>query len=146
MNTIPLSSPPQSNSPALELQLLANATAMSDLNCICALHYSSRQCRILNPLRPGIEPASMLVRSILWMLVRFFSTEPQRELPQAFLDYFFFFFFFFFFLPFILHGWDGKWISSHMPVLVNSQWLLKEEIQDIFQIQWEEAMVAMHVC
>ena len=32
------------------------------------------------------------------------------------------------FLAFILHAWDGKWISSHVPILVNSQWLLREEI------------------
>ena len=35
----------------LELQLPAYATAMPDPICICDLHHSSRQCRILNPLR-----------------------------------------------------------------------------------------------
>ena len=36
-----------------ELQLLACATAIAtqDPSCICDLHYSSRQCQILNPLR-----------------------------------------------------------------------------------------------
>ena len=36
-----------------ELQLLAYTTAiaMPDLSLICDLHHSSRQCRILNPLR-----------------------------------------------------------------------------------------------
>ena len=36
----------------LELQLLAYTTdtAMRDPSCICNLHHSSRQCRILNPL------------------------------------------------------------------------------------------------
>ena len=36
----------------LELQLLAytTATVMQDLSCICDLHRSSRQRRILNPL------------------------------------------------------------------------------------------------
>ena len=36
----------------LELQLLAyaTATAMQDPSCICILHHSSQQCRILNPL------------------------------------------------------------------------------------------------
>ena len=35
-----------------ELQLpgYATATAMWDLSCVCDLHHSSRQCRILNPL------------------------------------------------------------------------------------------------
>ena len=36
----------------LELQLpaYATATAMPDLSCLCNLHHSSQQCRILNPL------------------------------------------------------------------------------------------------
>ena len=33
-----------------ELQLLAYATAVPDLSCICDLHHSSRQRQILNPL------------------------------------------------------------------------------------------------
>ena len=37
----------------LDLELLAYATgtAMWDLSCVCHLHHSSRQGRILNPLR-----------------------------------------------------------------------------------------------
>ena len=36
----------------LELQLLAYTTAIAtwDLSCVCGLHYSSQQHRILNPL------------------------------------------------------------------------------------------------
>ena len=36
----------------LELQLLVytTATAMQDPSCVCDLHHSSWQCRILNPL------------------------------------------------------------------------------------------------
>ena len=33
-----------------ELQLLAYATVMTDLSCICELHHSSRQRQILSPL------------------------------------------------------------------------------------------------
>ena len=52
-----------------ELELLAytTATATQVLSCLCDLHHSSRQCRILNPLskvRDG-TPES------LWILVRF---------------------------------------------------------------------------
>ena len=59
-----------------ELQLLAytTATAMLDLSCVCDLHHSSQQCRVLTCwARPGIEPKS------LWILVGFVTTEPQRE-------------------------------------------------------------------
>ena len=61
----------------LELQLPAytTATAMQELSRICDLHHSSREHRILDPLR--IEPASS------WILVGFISTEPQWELQPA---------------------------------------------------------------
>ena len=56
-----------------ELLLLAytRATAMPDLSCVYNLHYSSQQCRILNPLsEAGIEPATSR------FLVRFVSAVP----------------------------------------------------------------------
>ena len=51
-----------------ELHLLAytTATATPDLSCIYNLHYSSRQCWILNPLSKARNGAC-----ILWILVRF---------------------------------------------------------------------------
>ena len=36
--------------PELQLPAYATATAMPDLSCVCDLHHSSWQCRILNPL------------------------------------------------------------------------------------------------
>ena len=59
----------------LELQLLVytTATAMPDLNCVCDLHHSSWQCRILNPLSgAGVEPISS------WILVGFVTAEPKK--------------------------------------------------------------------
>ena len=41
-----------------------------------SLHHSSRQCRILNPLRPRIEPETS------WFLVGFVSVEPRWELQE----------------------------------------------------------------
>ena len=64
----------------LELQLLAytTAAAMWDPSLICDLHHSSWQRQIPTPwVRPGIEPASS------WILVRFVSAVPQRELPAC---------------------------------------------------------------
>ena len=60
----------------LELQLLAytTGTATQDLSHVYDLQCSSQQCRILNPLRAGIEPMSS------WILVRFVTAEPQWEL------------------------------------------------------------------
>ena len=57
----------------LKLQLLAYTTVMAtwDPSCVCDLHHSLWQHRILNPLskahwaKPGIEPTSS------WILVRF---------------------------------------------------------------------------
>ena len=51
------------------------ATAAWDLSHVCNLHHSSQQSQILSPLaRPGIEPKSS------WILVRFISAKPWREL------------------------------------------------------------------
>ena len=59
------------------------ATAAQDLSHTCDLHHSSQQCRILNPLGQGIEPASS------WIPVGFISAKPQWELPVIlFLIYF----------------------------------------------------------
>ena len=57
----------------LQLPVYATAIAMPDLSHVCDLHHSSRQCPILNPVRPGTEPA------ISWFLVGFLSAEPQWE-------------------------------------------------------------------
>ena len=65
----------------LELQLpaYATATAMQDPSHVCALHHSSQQRQILNPLSgPGIETASS------WILIGFISTEPRWELPELY--------------------------------------------------------------
>ena len=62
-----------------ELQLPAHttATAMWDLSRVFDPHHSSQQPPRLNPrVSPGIEPTSS------WMLVKFVSAEPQRELPE----------------------------------------------------------------
>ena len=64
-----------------ELQLpaytTAIATATPDPGCICNLHHSSQQRRILNPLsEAGIEPTSS------WILVGFGTAEPRWELPR----------------------------------------------------------------
>ena len=47
----------------LELQLLAHtiATTMQELSCICDLHHSSRQPRILNPLRKARDWTHVLM-------------------------------------------------------------------------------------
>ena len=59
----------------LQLPSYTTATSMQDLSCICNLHHSSWQCRILNLLNmPGIEPA------FSWILVTFFTAELQLEL------------------------------------------------------------------
>ena len=52
---------------------------MPDPNCVCHLHHSSRQCRILNPLskvRPGIQPASS------WILVRLVNCWATMGTPK----------------------------------------------------------------
>ena len=47
----------------LELQLLAytTATATWDLSCVCDLHHSSRQHRIINPLIEARDGTSVLM-------------------------------------------------------------------------------------
>ena len=45
----------------LELQLPAHATATSDLSCICDLHHSLRQRRILNPLSEARDQTHILM-------------------------------------------------------------------------------------
>ena len=49
----------------LQLPAYTTATAMPDSSCIWNLHHSSVQCWILNPQRPGMEPATS------WFLVGF---------------------------------------------------------------------------
>ena len=57
---------------------LCQASATPDLSCICDLHHSPQQHRILSPLsKARDEPASS------WILVRFVSAEPPRELQTA---------------------------------------------------------------
>ena len=56
-----------------ELHLLARTTETWDLSH--GYHHSSWQLQVLNPLRPGIEPATS------WIQVRFITTELQQELP-----------------------------------------------------------------
>ena len=40
---------------------LIGATATRDLSCICNLHHSSRQCRILNPLSKARDQTRNLI-------------------------------------------------------------------------------------
>ena len=44
-----------------ELQPLAYATAMLDLNCVCDLHHSAWQLSILNPLSKARDQICVLV-------------------------------------------------------------------------------------
>ena len=74
-----------------ELQPLAYTTATQDPSHLCHLHYSSRQCWIVNPLseardwthwaRPGIEPATP------WFLAGFVPTVPWGELQSIYSDH-----------------------------------------------------------
>ena len=58
--------------------LLSYATSTA-MNLVCNLHHSSWQRWILNTLiEARIKPVSS------WILVRFVTTKPQRELPMAF--------------------------------------------------------------
>ena len=59
----------------LELQAYTTAMATQDLSCICDLHHSSWQCRILNPLSKARDQTYIL----MGMLVRFL-TGTQEEL------------------------------------------------------------------
>ena len=44
-----------------ELQLLAYTTAMQDQSCVCNLHHSIRQCRILKPLSEARDRTHILM-------------------------------------------------------------------------------------
>ena len=44
----------------LYLPVYATATAMQDPSCICDLHWSSRQCRILNPMSEARDRTRVL--------------------------------------------------------------------------------------
>ena len=59
----------------LELHTYATATAMPDPSCICDLHHSSRQHRILNP-RSEARDGTYLYS---WILIGFFTAEPQWD-------------------------------------------------------------------
>ena len=58
----------------LQVPAYARATATPDPSHVCNPHHSSQQCWILNPLRPGIKPATS------WFLFGFVSAVPQQEL------------------------------------------------------------------
>ena len=45
----------------LQLPAYATAAAMTDLSHICDLHYSSRQCQILNPLSEARDQTCVLM-------------------------------------------------------------------------------------
>ena len=62
----------------LDLQLPAYATAkaMPDPSCVCNLHHSSWQCRILNPLCKARDQTCVFMDTS-----RFITPEPQWELP-----------------------------------------------------------------
>ena len=51
------------------------SNARSEPSLICNLHHSSRQCWILNPLRPGMEPATS------WFPVRFVNCWATMGTP-----------------------------------------------------------------
>ena len=73
--------------PPAELELLAytTATATQDLSCLCDLHHSSRQCRILNPLSEARDRTPILMDT---SLIGFCFPTMGTSSP------FFFFFFF----------------------------------------------------
>ena len=62
----------------VELELLlpayTTATAMPAWSCLCNLHRSSQQHRVLDPLSGSRD------RTFVLILVRFISTEPQQKL------------------------------------------------------------------
>ena len=65
----------------LQLPAYTTATATEDPSCICDLHPSSWQRRILNPLsETGIEPTTS------WFLVTFISAASRRERLVLFLN------------------------------------------------------------
>ena len=60
----------------LQLQAYTTATAMQDPSCVFDLHHNSWQHQILVPLNKARDWSASS-----WILVRFFTTEPQRKLP-----------------------------------------------------------------
>ena len=64
----------------LQLPAYTIATAVLDLSCICSPHRSSQLYWILNPLRD----ARFVELMSSWILVRFTTTGPQRELLKMF--------------------------------------------------------------
>ena len=64
----------------LELRLLAYTTdtATPDPSCICNLHHSSRQCRILNLLSKVRDWTHILMDTS-----QFVTTEPRQELKDV---------------------------------------------------------------
>ena len=62
----------------LELQLpaYAIATEMHDYSCVCHLHHSSQQRRILNPLSKARNRTHILIDTSF----EFISAVPQQEL------------------------------------------------------------------
>ena len=68
----------------LNLQLLAYTTAPAtpDLSRVCALHHSSQQCGLLDPLSEARDQTHNS-----WFLVGFVSASPRWELPVFFFFY-----------------------------------------------------------
>ena len=62
----------------LQLPAYTTATATPDPSCICDLHHSSEQHRILNPLSKASHWTSTS-----WITVGFITSEPQWELPMT---------------------------------------------------------------
>ena len=60
-----------------QLPAYTTATAMQDQSCDWNLHYSSLQCRILNPLNEARDQTGILLDTS-----QFVTTEPQRELSD----------------------------------------------------------------
>ena len=83
----------------LQLPTYTTATSTQDLSCICNLHHSSQQCRIVNPLSKGRDRTRKLM---VPSRIHFLCTTTGTALSFLFFPFFFFFFFFFFFPFFIL--------------------------------------------
>ena len=64
-----------------QLPAFTTAIAMQDPSHVCGLHHSSRQCRILNPLKEARNRTH-----ILQILVRFITIEPQQELQRVHIE------------------------------------------------------------
>ena len=70
----------------LQLSAYTAAKAMQNPSRIVNLHHSSRQHRILNPLREARDRIPILMDTS--QVVRFITAEPQWELLEEFLLYF----------------------------------------------------------